>query len=168
MNDQMKQRLEDRIKVTNTPELQVLLCDCRTLIEELEGEVKSWAEQAEQYRLLIPTTAQAMAYQSLLNKYNQLEQQLLERDAACAAMRNAAIEALYRLADGASGQKHDPSWTRPVTLTRQEIQDTCIQAYHWMHKVKEVGAGRDLLERLQKAEAELKAWVETKQNKPSE
>lgn len=36
MNDQMKQRLEDRIKVTNTPELQVLLCDCRTLIEELE------------------------------------------------------------------------------------------------------------------------------------
>ena len=44
MNDQMKQRLEDRIKVTNTPELQVLLCDCRTLIEEQESKCKLYDE----------------------------------------------------------------------------------------------------------------------------
>ena len=158
MNDQIKQRLASIIA---EPPLNG--CDTREVLRDALAVIEQQEHQIAEMRLNNLTTLEATVIER-----RQLESQLHERDAACAAMRNAAIEALYRLADGASGQKHDPSWTRPVTLTRQEIQDTCIQAYHWMHKVKEVGAGRDLIERLQKAEAELKAWVETKQNKPSE
>jgi len=42
-------------------------------IEELEAELEAVNRVAQQYRQLIPTTAQAMVYQNLLDKYNAVK-----------------------------------------------------------------------------------------------
>lgn len=46
-------------------------------------------------------------------------------------------QAICCLTEAGTGKQYDSSWIRPRTMSRQEIQTACEQAYHWMHKVKE-------------------------------
>ena len=46
-------------------------------------------------------------------------------------------QAIGCLTEAGTGKQYDSSWIRPRTMTRQEMQTACEQAYHWMHKVKE-------------------------------
>ena len=59
-----------------------------------------------------------------------------------AAVRSSELVSLVEqaigcLTEAGTGKQYDSSWIRPRTMTRQEIQTACEQAYHWMHKVKE-------------------------------
>jgi hypothetical protein len=57
----------------------------------------------------------------------------------CVALQE---QALAHLGDAGNGSKHDPSWIRPMKMTRPEMMNACQQAYHLIHaanaKAKEV------------------------------
>ena len=46
-------------------------------------------------------------------------------------------QAISCLTGASQGSQYDPSWCRPRTMSKQEIQTACEQAYHWLHRVKE-------------------------------
>lgn len=81
----------------STEEASALLDHARKLErerDEAREDAKQGWKQAEEYRGLIPTTAQAMVYHSLLMKYKASEAEITKLrkvcDAAVAAMRNHA------------------------------------------------------------------------------
>jgi hypothetical protein len=52
----------------------------------------------------------------------------------------AIEEALSRLTDAGNNRKHDPSWIRPMMMTRKEVNDCCVQAYHFLHQALDKAA----------------------------
>ena len=52
-------------------------------------------------------------------------------------MISLAEQAIGHLNGGATGHQYDPSWIRPRSMTRQDIQTSCEQAYHLINKIKE-------------------------------
>ncbi len=66
----------------------------------------------------------------------------------CSELVSLVEQAIGCLTEGGTGKQYDSSWIRPRTMTRQEIQTACEQAYHWMHKVKEaLEANADISDR---------------------
>jgi hypothetical protein len=65
-------------------------------VEQLRQELEAAERLAEEYRLRLPTTAQAMVYQSLLMKYEALEKELAEMKASFDLRWNADRRAIAR------------------------------------------------------------------------
>lgn len=70
---------------------------------------------------------------ALLAENAALRQQVAERDAELATLREAVEHALNLLAEAGNGRQYDPSWIRPKSLTREQVADRAIQAYHVLH-----------------------------------
>ncbi len=51
-----------------------------------------------------------------------------------AQLEQAVEHALQCLGDAGSNKEHDPSWIRPKGLTREQVNERCIQAYHALHQ----------------------------------
>lgn len=49
-------------------------------------------------------------------------------------IREWCEQALSHLGDAGSASQHDPSWSHPMRLSPQEVQERCVQAYHCIHK----------------------------------
>jgi hypothetical protein len=49
------------------------------------------------------------------------------------AMRFECEMALNYLEQAGHGSVHDPSWCRPKLMTRQQVQEAAIKAYHRIH-----------------------------------
>ncbi len=49
-------------------------------------------------------------------------------------LRGHVEYALKLLGDAGSNSEHDPSWIRPRKLTREQVNECCIQAYHALHQ----------------------------------
>lgn len=53
-------------------------------------------------------------------------------------IQSCAEQALAHLGDSGNGSRHDPSWSRPMKMNREEITASCIQAYHQIHRILEI------------------------------
>lgn len=87
-------------------------------IQELEHELAESEKTCEEYRLLVPTTAQAMVYQSLLNKYETLERENVELN----QQHSALMECWEK-----SGKKGEHSVWECLTSIVIERDQLCLQ-----------------------------------------
>ena len=46
-------------------------------------------------------------------------------------------QAISHLCEAGTGKQYDPSWCRPKTMTREQINTACEQAYHVMNLLKQ-------------------------------
>lgn len=66
----------------------------------------------------------------LVEQNQKLAQRLLE-------IRHMAESALNHLCEVGTRHRYDPSWIRPKLMSREELNESAIQAYHWIHKIVE-------------------------------
>ena len=70
-----------------------------------------------------------------LEQHNEkVQRMILDYKQRERGLRERVEYALKLLGDAGSNSEHDPSWIRPKKLTREQVNECCIQAYHVLHQ----------------------------------